>query len=185
MAVGQEGPWSLQGSFGFTATAFTERVAGTKGSIGVGLGFAPRLYQVMAAHVEVGAEYLGGLCFEAGEACEAERGRSSPSETFMVSGAVAVGMVTPPLYLGTQSEGVDMAVGMFAGREWVEAGFGQGDCLNCRLSGVDLRGGLFLEPTLELWFFPGAALGASYRFYSTASDLHRRLTVRFIARSVD
>ena len=48
-ALGQEGPWSLQGSFGLTAASFSERVAGTKGSFGVRLGFSPRLFRVMAA----------------------------------------------------------------------------------------------------------------------------------------
>ncbi len=184
-ALGQERPWSLQGSFGLTATSFAERAAATQGSVGVRLGFAPRLFDVLAAHVEFGVEYLGPICFEAGDACEAARTRSDASETFMLSGAVAAGMLTPPLYLGTRSEGVDVAVGLFAGREWVEAGLGRGECLNCRVSGIDLRAGLFVEPTLELWFFSDIALGASYRRYSAASDLRHRFTVRFIARGID
>lgn len=185
MAFGQEGPWSLQGSFGLTAASFAAQTAGTGGSLGIRLGFAPRLLDVLAAHLEGGLDYLGPICFEAGDECEAARNRSDASETFMLSGAVALGMLTPPFYLGTRSEGVDVAVGVFAGREWVEAGLGRGDCLNCRVSGIDLRGGLFLEPTLELWFFSNVALGASYRRYSTASDLQHRFTVRFIARGVE
>ena len=184
-AFGQEGPWSLQGSFGLTAASFAERTAGTGGSVGVRLGFAPRLFEVLAAHVEFGLDYLGPICFEAGAACEAERSRSTSDETFMLSGAAALGMLTPPVYLGTRSEGVDVAVGVFAGREWVEAGLGRGDCLNCRVSDIDLRGGLFLEPTLELWFFSNIAFGASYRRYSTASDLQNRFTLRFIVRGVE
>ena len=185
MALGQERPWSLQGSFGLTATSFAKRTAGTQGSVGIRLGFVPRLLDVLAAHAEFGIEYLGPVCFEAGEECEAARNRSTASETFMLSGAVALGMLAPPLYLGTPSKGVDVAVGLFAGREWVEAGLGRGDCINCHVSGIDLRGGLFVEPTLELWFFSDIALGVSYRRYSAASDFQHRLTLRFIARGVD
>ncbi len=184
-AFGQESALSLQGSFGLSAASFAEQSDVAEGSFGVRLGFSPRLYRVMAARLEAGVEYLGPVCFELENECAAARSRSTAPETFMLSGAVALGMLTPPVYLGTRSEGVDVAVGIFAGREWVAAGIGQGECLNCRVAGLDLRGGLFLEPTLELWFFSNAALSASYRLYSDASDLHRRLTVRFIARSVE
>ncbi len=135
------------------------------------------------AHIlPVPFEYLGAVCFEAGEVCEAERSRAPSSDTFMLSGAVAAGMMTRPLRLGTRSEGVDIAGGLLAGREWVEAGFGRGDCLNCRVRGLDVRGGFFLEPTLEWLFFPDFGLGVSYRIYSPASDLQGRFTVRFMAR---
>lgn len=181
-AFAQDGPWSLQGSFGLTAASFADRTTDAEGSLGLRLTFSPRLYRVLAARLEGGLDYLGPICFDIENTCAATDARPRSSETFMLSGAVALGMLTPPLYLGTRSEGVAVAVGVFAGREWIEAGLGHGDCLTCRVSGIDLRGGLFLEPTLELWFFSNAALGASYRLYSTASDLHRRLTVRFIAR---
>ncbi len=182
-AVGQATPWSFQGGLGLTAALFDEQVAGTEGSVGVQFGFSPRLYRVLALRVEFGVEYLGAVCFEAGAACEAERSRSPSSDTFMLSGSVAAGVVTRPLHLGARSESVDVAVGLLAGREWVEAGFGRADCLNCRVRGLDVRGGFFLEPTLELAFFPGFGLGVSYRIYSPASDLQGRISVRFIARS--
>ena len=101
----------------------------------------------------------------------------------MLSGSVAAGVVTRPLRLGTRSEGVDIAGGLLAGREWVQAGFGRGDCLNCRVRGLDVRGGFFLEPTLELLFFSDFGLGVSYRIYSPASDLQGRFIVRFFATS--
>ena len=180
-AFGQREALSFQGGVGLTAALFDESIAGTGGSVGVQFGFSPRLYQVLALHVEGGVEYLGAICFEVGDAaCEAARSRSPSSDTFMLSGALAVGIVTRPVRLGTRSEGVDVAVGLLAGREWVEAGLGQGDCLNCRVRGLDVRGGFFLEPMLELSFFPGFGLGVSYRIYSPASDLHGRISVRFI-----
>ena len=179
-ALGQDGPWYMQGTLGLTVASFGSEGTDAPASVGVQLGFSPRLYRVLAAHLEGGIGYLGRLCFEVGEACEASRRSPSSSETFMLSGAVAVGMLTPPFYLGTDSEGVDVAVGLFAGREWIEAGIGQGDCLNCRVSGLGLQGGFYVEPTLELWFFPGMALGAAYRLYSTDSDLHRRFTLRIL-----
>lgn len=179
-ALGQEGPWRVQGSVGLTAASFAAEADVAQSSVGIRLGVAPRLYGVLAAHLEGGVEYLGRLCFEAGAACAAERGRAPSSDTFMLSGTVALGMLTPPVYLGVGAEGIELAVGLFAGREWVEAGLGRGDCLNCRVAGLDLRGGLFVEPTLELWFMPGVALHAGYRVYSRAADLHRRLTLRLI-----
>lgn len=179
-AFGQRGPLSFQGGLGLTAALFDESIAGTGGSVGVQFSFSPRLYRVLTVRVEGGVEYLGAVCFEAGEDCSAARSRSSSSDTFMLSGSVAVGMMTRPLRLGTRSEGVDGAVGLLAGREWVEAGLGQGDCLNCRVRGLDVRGGFFLEPTLELVFFPGFGLGASYRIYTPASNIQGRFSLRFI-----
>ena len=74
-------------------------------------------------------------------------------------------------------------MGLLAGRAWVEAGFGRGDCLNCRVRGLDIQGGFFLEPMLEWLFFPDFGLGLSYRIYSPASDLQGRISVRFMATS--
>ncbi len=184
-AIGQARPWSFQGGLGLTAASFDPNIAPTEGSVGVVFDVSPRLYRVLALRLEFGVEYLGALCFEAGAVCEAERSRSPSSETFMLSGSVAAGMMTPPFPLGTRSQGGDVAVGLLAGREWVEAGFGRGDCLNCRVRGLDIRGGFFLEPTLELAFFPDFGLGLSYRIYRPASDLQGRISVRFIARSVE
>ena len=184
-AIGQARPWSFQGGLGLTAASFDPNIATTEGSVGVVFDVSPRLYRVLALRLEFGVEYLGALCFEAGEACEAERSRSPSSDTFMLSGSVAAGMMTRPVHLGVRSDGVDVAVGLLAGREWVEAGFGRGDCLNCRVRGLDIRGGFFLEPTLELAFFPDFGLGLSYRIYRPASDLQGRISVRFIARSVE
>ncbi len=181
-AFGQRAAVSFQGGLGLTAASFDKQIAGTEGSLGVQFGFSPRLYRVLALRVEFGVEYLGAVCFEAGAVCEAERSRSPSSDTFMLSGSVAAGMMTRPLRLGTRSEGVDVAVGLLAGGEWVEAGFGRGDCLNCRVRGLDVRGGFFLEPTLEGSFSPDFGLGLSYRIYSPASDLQGRFTVRFMAR---
>jgi len=179
-AFGQRAAVRFQGGLGLTAASFDKPIAG--GSLGLQFGFSPRLYRVLALRLAFGVEYLGAVCFEAGAVCEAERSRSPSSDTFMLSGSVAAGMMTRPLRLGTRSEGVDVAVGLLAGREWVEAGFGRGDCLNCRVRGLDVRGGFFLEPTLEGWFSPDFGLGLSVRIYSPASDLQGRFTVRFMAR---
>jgi hypothetical protein len=179
----QEKPWRFSGSFGLTAASLAEPAAGTGSSVGVRLGMAPRLYDVLAASLEGGVDYLGALCFEAGAACAAARSRSS--ETFMLSASGAVGLLTPRVSLGARSEGVDVALGLFAGREWVEAGLGRGACINCRVDGLRVQGGLFVEPTLELWFFPGVALGAAYRAYSPASDIQGRLTVRLTVRGAE
>lgn len=182
-ASGQEPLWSLHGGLGLTAAAFEANVADAEGSVGVLLDVSPRLYRVLALRLEGGVEYLGAVCFEAGRACAAERRRSASSNTFMLSGSVAAGVFTRPLRLGSRSDGVDVVGGVLAGREWVEAGLGRGDCLNCRVRGLDVRGGFFLEPGLELSFFPGFALGVSYRLYSPSSDLQGRIAVRFIATS--
>jgi hypothetical protein len=180
-ASAQERPLSYQGSIGLTVGVLAEPVAGTGGSVGVQVGFSPRLFRVLVLHVEGGIEYLGPVCFEEGAACEAARARSS--DTFMASGAVALGLLTPPFHLGTRSEGVDVAVGLLAGREGVVAGLGAGDCLNCRAAGVNLRGGFFVAPTLEVWFLRDVGVGTSFRFYDTAADVQRRLTVCFLIRA--
>jgi len=180
-ASAQERPLSYQGSLGLTVGFLAEPVAGTGGSVGVQFGFSPRLFRVLALHFEGGVEYLGPVCFEEGAACRAARTRST--DTFMASGAAAVGLLTPPFYLGTRSERLDVAVGVFAGREGVVAGLGRGDCLTCRAAGVRLRGGFFVEPTLEVWFLPEYGIGTAFRLYDTAADVQRRLTVRFLIRA--
>lgn len=176
---GQDGPVTYQGGVALTAAGFKRQVVDSGGSIGLHLHAEPRLYRVLAVRIEGGVDYLGRLCFDADGGC-AEGRRASSSDTFMLSGSVAAGMLTPPVYLGTRAQGADVAVGLFAGREGVRAGIGQGDCINCRAPGVDLRGGFYLEPVFEVWFFPGFGMNAGYRIYQPASDVHRRFTVRFI-----
>ena len=180
-ALGQESPWTLHGGIGVTLASFDRSIGGAEGSIGLHFDFSPRLYRVLALRLEGGVEYLGGVCFEVEDACEVERSGSPSSDTFMLSGAVAAGIVTPPLHLGPPSGGVNVVVGLLGGREWVEAGFAWGDCIYCRVRGLDIRGGFFLEPTVEVSMFSNIGLGVSYRTYSPSSDLEGRISVRLIA----
>lgn len=172
------GQVTYQGGVALTAARFEGKGIDTDGSVGIHLHAEPRLYRVLALRLEGGADYLGRLCFEGNGTC-ADR-KSSSSGTFMLSGSAAIGMLTPPVYLGPRSGGAEAAVGVFAGREGLLAGIGQGDCLNCRVPGADVRGGFFLEPTLEVWFFSGFGIGTAYRIYHGASDMHRRFLVRLI-----
>ncbi|MFQ5568453.1 MAG: hypothetical protein ACE5G0_02185 [Rhodothermales bacterium] len=172
---------TVQGGPGLAATALDADAAGAAGGIGLQFDLTPRLYRMLALRLEAGVTFLGPLCFDAGERCEGERPRRP--KTFMLSGALGVGMLTRSLRLGTRAEGVDISVGVYAGREWVAAGFGSGHCLNCREEGLSLRGGFYLEPALELFVFPPIGMGLSYRTYSAGADLRGRVTVRLIARS--
>ena len=179
-AWGQQSPWTLRGGFGLTLASFERSIGGSDGSIGLQFDFSPRLYRVLVLRFDFGVEYLGGVCFEVEDACEVERTRAASEETFMLSGSVAAGIMTPPVWIGTSSEGMDLAVGLLVGREWVEAGFAWGDCIYCRVRGLDVDGGYFLEPTLEA-SISGLGVSVSYRTYNSASDLERRISVRLIA----
>jgi hypothetical protein len=72
---------------------------------------------------------------------------------------------------------------LFGGREWVRGGIGEGGCLNCILDDVDLDGGWFVEPGLELRLAPQEGMAIYYRIFEPASDLAGRLTLRYIYSS--
>ena len=72
---------------------------------------------------------------------------------------------------------------MYGGREWVEAGLTRGECLNCRISDLNFRGGFYLESLLQVALDPDFGLGFSYRAYEDASDLRGRFIMRLIYKS--
>jgi hypothetical protein len=172
---------SLQGGFGFSGTTYrmaaVERDELETFSFGVQFDVAPRFYEVFAARLEWGLALFGPVCFENDGACE----QDAPTLK-SIAGALALGIYTPAVWLGPPDASMAIALGLYAGSEWVHAWRGASRCVNCIDESLSLRGGPFLEPTLELSVFRDAGLAAAYRLYGGASDLQGRFTLRFFFR---
>ena len=99
------------------------------------------------------------------------------------SGSIAGGVLTPPIPLERKRQGVQIAIGAYAGLEGV---FGirsiEDRSSGCRSEDkdIDLRGGSYVEPTLYLyipWSISASGLSISYRSYNKQADIKNRLIV--------
>lgn len=166
---------SFQGGMGFSITSY-QRDVSTVGSLGFQHVFSPRFYDLLALQVGLGWEFLGPHCVGQETICP-----TNNSRTLLLFGSLAVGLFTPRLYIGNGT--VDLALGIYAGREWVHGRNGLKGCINCLDDQLKLQGGYYLEPTLEVFPFADYGMSLAYRGYSTAADPRGRFVVSVLART--
>jgi hypothetical protein len=166
----------LQGGLGIGLTALDDAVATVPhaGGFGVYLDLTPHFFNVAAVRAEGGLTFLEPLCFNEDAECPEH------DEQFVaLSGALGAGIVPPGLRL---FPGVRLDPSLFAGNEWMTGWRGARYCVNCFEENLRLRGGLFVEPGVEL-VVGRVGLAASYRAYHPHADVRGRVVVRLFSRS--
>lgn len=182
--LAQSNPVALRGGIGFSTTSFDKEVVDAHNlvdrSFGIQGTFAPRFYNYLGILAEVGWEYLGQVCLDLNQDIDCTRDKTSTSAFFASIGA---GLATPMLVVGAPGERVGIALALFGGTEWVSAGLGEDNCLNCQIEDLDVRGGLYIEPGLEIAATPNVVVGFHYRIYEDAADLGSRFALRIVHSS--
>jgi hypothetical protein len=100
------------------------------------------------------------------------------------SGSLSVGVLTPPIRLGSSPDGFAFATGVNVGVESVGGSRSVDNCSDCRVDHVSLSAGPFLEPVAQLYFWNQQDLhlgmGLSYRFFRSGADLQQQALVTFL-----
>lgn len=79
-----------------------------------------------------------------------------------------------------------MALGSNVGYEGLGGKREIEDCIDCKEEKFNFKGGFFLEPELNLFFFQNLlGVGTSYRYYFTASDLEYKIVILKLMLRID
>jgi len=175
-----QSPVELRGGIGLTTTSYDAEIVDHFNLASRGWGFqgtfAPRFYNYVGVLVEIGWEYWGPLC--AGSSCE-----SDWTSTSSVMASLGAGLASPVLFVNDPSGRIGFGLTLNAGREWIKSGLSQDYCLNCTIDDLDVKGGFWFEPGLDLVADPSVVIGFTYRIYESEADMNSRLTFRIIHSS--
>jgi len=106
-------------------------------------------------------------------------GEKSSSVTFFY-GSFAAGIFTPPLRLDQKPHGARLALGLNLGTDWTGGERSIEDCVDCHEEDLDLKGGVYFEPALQLRVSRVSGFDLAYRFYQSHSDLQNRIIVKYV-----
>lgn len=167
------------GGLGVTTTSVKSTPANTQGISTRGYGFqvigSLPLYNVFAIRLDWGAEYFG----DKKPFTQQTTGGEARSAVIMFYGSIALGIFMPRIHCDKTPKGIPLTIGVNVGTDWV-GGQRWIRAFGGRSEGVDLRGGPYLEPELQLNLSGGCGLGVSYRYYNYQSDLQNRLILKGI-----
>jgi hypothetical protein len=99
--------------------------------------------------------------------------------------STGVGLASPVLFVDDRGGKIGFGLNLDLGREWVKGGLSQDNCLNCSIDDLDIDGGLWIEPGVDLYADPSVVIGFNYRIYESNADLTSRLTIRVLYRSAN
>ena len=174
-----QGDIQLRGGIGITSTGYDQTLVDKHNIPGRGWGFqgtfAPRFFRYTTLLVEFGFEILTQVCAD-----ECERDRTS---TGSIMASVGAGLASPVLYVNDPQGRVGFGLFVNGGREWINAGLSEDGCVNCTIDELDIEGGLWLEPGLDIVAHPTVTIGFAYRIYEDAADVDSRFTIRIIGRT--
>lgn len=173
-------PVELRGGIGVSTTGYDKEIANNFNLASRGWGFqgtfSPRFFTYVELLVEIGWEYWGQVCLTS--ECNPDR-----TQTSSVMASTGVGMASPILFVNDQSRSIGFALNADLGHEWVKGGLSTDNCLNCAIDDLDIDGGLWIEPGIDLYADPSVVIGFNYRIYESKADLTSRITIRVLYRS--
>jgi hypothetical protein len=174
-----QSPLALRGGIGLSTTSYDQEIADHFNLASRGWGFqgtfAPRLYQYVGVLLEVGWEYWSQVCV--GSPCEKDR-----SSTSSIMASTGIGLASPVLFVDDKSGPIGFGLTLNGGHEWIKSGLSQDNCLNCIIDDLNVNGGYWVEPGLDLYADPSVVIGFTYRIYESAADINSRITIRVIHR---
>lgn len=175
-----QSPVELRGGIGLTTTSYDEEIVDHFNLAGRGWGFqatfAPRFYNYVGILLETGWEYWGQVCL--GSPCETDR-----TSTSSVMASLGVGLASPVLFVNDRNGPVGFGLTLNGGHEWIKSGLSQDNCLNCTINDLDVKGGFWFEPGLDLIADPNVVIGFAYRVYESNAGVNSRITIRVVHRS--
>ncbi len=175
-----QSPVELRGGIGLTTTSYDKEIVDHFNLASRGWGFqstfAPRFYSYVGILVEAGWEYWGQVCLDS--SCES--GRTSTSSLMASLGA---GLASPVVFVNDREGPVGFGLTLNGGHEWIKSGLSQDSCLNCTIDDLDVKGGFWFEPGLDLIADPNIVIGFTYRVYESNADVNSRITIRVVHRS--
>jgi len=177
--------WTFQFGAGITTSSVKSDAAdkwgiGTRG-FGLQISVSPLFRRIFAIRLDFGGETISD---KQKFTQETTAGEISSGVTLFF-GSIAAGFFIPPVRLDKKTEAVRLAVGVNVGTQWVtgERSLQTGSntiCVNCRRENLDLRGGFYFEPTIQLHISRRSVLGLSYRRYKDRSDLQDSVVLKYI-----
>jgi hypothetical protein len=170
-----QSPVSMGGGIGFSTTSYKKEVTDASNLVDRGFGFqgafAPRFYEHFGLLAEIGWEYLGQVCLD--NSCQSDK--TSTSSLYASLGA---GLLSPVVNVDDGQQSVGFGFTLYGGMQWVNAGLSENNCVNCTIDDLDVNGGLYIEPGIDIHTGSEVAIGFAYRIYESSADLNSRFTLR-------
>ncbi len=165
---------------GTTVSSIKSEPANAQGIGKSGIGFilsagAP-VYKVLAFSLDAGVEFFD----DKKQFTQQTTGGEMSSSVSMLYGSIAAGLVTPRIRFSKNPKGLGLVLGMYYGTEWIGGDRSIEKCVDCRSENVDLKGGVYREPALQIYISGSTGVGLSYRYYNDRSDLKNRLILKIV-----
>lgn len=174
-AVLAQSPVSVGGGIGFSTTSYKKEITDANNLSDRGFGFqgsfGARFYDYFGLMSEIGWEYLGQVCLD--DSCQSDK-----TSTSSLYASLSAGLLSPVVNVDDGKQSVGFGLTLYAGNQWVNAGLSEDNCLNCTIDDLDIKGGLFVEPGIDIHTGTDVAIGFAYRVYESDSDLNSRFTLR-------
>ncbi len=175
-----QSPVEQRGGIGLTSTSYDAEIADRFNLASRGWGFqgtfAPRFYKYVGVLVEIGWEYWGPVCLAS--SCDTDR-----TSTSSLMASLGAGLASPVLFVNDRDGPVGFGLTLNGGHEWIKSGLSEDYCLNCTIDDLDVKGGFWFEPGIDLVADPNVVIGFAFRVYESNADVNSRITIRVVHRS--
>jgi hypothetical protein len=94
--------------------------------------------------------------------------------------SLAVGFLTPRIYLDNKPDGIGFSIGVNVGYDAIGFMRHIDQCIDCTSEDINISGYNYFEPTLQLYFSRRNGIGFYYRSYADRSDLIHRWMIKYV-----